>query len=53
MPVYDYKSVVDYPKGLITSSGEYEYLSSELEEVKPYLDQLEKIEKATDEQADQ
>lgn len=53
MPVYDYKSVVDYPKGLISSSGEYEYLSSELEEVKPYLDQLEKIEKATDEQADQ
>ncbi len=53
MPIYDYKSVVDYPKGLLTSDGEYEYLSNEMEELKTYLDQFEKIEKASDEQADQ
>ncbi|MDO5095437.1 MAG: VWA domain-containing protein [Peptostreptococcaceae bacterium] len=53
MPVYDYKSVVNYPKGLLASDGEYEYLSNEMEEIKPYLDRFEKIEKASDEQADQ
>lgn len=51
MPVYDYKSIVNYPKGLLTASGEYQ--SIEVEQFKEYLDQFEKVEKATDEQADQ
>lgn len=55
LPIYDYESITEYPKGLLAPSENLEYnkfRSEHFDEIEKYLDQFEKTENASDEKVD-